>query len=312
MATADGMADTKHHPNIMKRKFTGVMPALLTPFDSNGTILKASVKALIDRLIGQGARGFYLCGSTGEGPILSARQRMTMAEIAIEAIDGRADAIVHTGSINQAEVLELTRHAEEIGATAVSSVPPCFYYKHSVAEIIDYYKCLAEHTSLPVILYATSVFQGLDVNTVVKELTMIPNVIGIKDTRAAYYEMWKLREDCGPELNIINGPDESLACGLMMGADAGIGSTYNVMEDLYCGLYDAFQKRDIPLVQRHQTKINRVIRAILSHGLFASLKTYLSSKGIDMGVQAFPAKQVSADEAKAIVREMDDLLARPL
>ncbi|MBQ6474027.1 MAG: dihydrodipicolinate synthase family protein [Victivallales bacterium] len=296
----------------MKRKFTGVMPALLTPFDAKGTILKDSVKALVDRLIGQGARGFYLCGSTGEGPILSARQRMTMAEYAIEAIAGRADAIVHTGSINQAEVLELTCHAEQIGATAVSSVPPCFYFNYSLAEIIDYYRRMAEHTSLPVILYATSMFKGVDVNAVVKELTRIPNVIGIKDTRAAYYDMWKLREECGPELNIINGPDESLACGLMMGADAGIGSTYNVMEDLYCGLYDSFQNQDIPLVQRYQTKINRVIRAILSHGLFASLKTYLSAQGIDMGVQAFPARQVSDDEAKAIVREMDELLARPL
>lgn len=292
------------------------MPALLTPFDRNGRILTDSVAAVVNWQIKNGADGFYVCGHTGEGPILTTAQRREMAEAVIAACDGRAKVIVHTGSINNNEMLELTRHAEQAGADAVSSVPPYFFYEYNLKEIVEYYKCMAACTSLPVLLYATSSLAGLDVNAMLKELLCIDNIIGLKDTRAKFFEMWKLREMYDEEINIINGPDEMLICGLCMGADGGIGSTYNIMIDQYAALYQAFRQHDIELARRYQTRINRVIKTLCDYScggnIIGLLKAYLTASGFDMGYgAAFPAIPVAGDFADRLKNEIDQLLREP-
>ncbi|MBR0460351.1 MAG: dihydrodipicolinate synthase family protein [Victivallales bacterium] len=296
----------------MIRKFTGIMPALLTPYDEEGNILKKSVFALVDRLIAQGADGFYIVGATGEGVVLSLKQRITMVEYTMEAIHGRVKAIVHTGSINPDEAVELTRHAEQAGADAVSAVPPSYYFKYNNAETVEYYKRLAGATSLPFLMYATPALSTEGVNDIINELIKVENFIGLKDTRANYFEMWKLREQHGDSINIINGPDETLLCGLTMGADAGIGTTYNLMQDLFGALYKAFLAKDIILAQRYQTKINRVIKTLLDNNALRACKEYLTAKGIDMGITRFPRARRSQDEINAMVRTIDTQLALPL
>ncbi len=296
----------------MIRKFTGIMPALLTPYDEEGNILKKSVQALVDRLIDQGADGFYITGASGEGVVLSLSQRITMVEYAMEAIHGRAKAIIHTGSINPDEAVELTRQAEQAGADAVSAVPPSYYFKYDTYETVEYYKRLAGATSLPLLMYATPALSTEGINDIISQLLQVDNIIGLKDTRANYFEMWKLREAHGDNINIINGPDETLLCGLAMGADAGIGTTYNLMQDLFGALYKAFQAKDIALAQRYQTKINRVIRTLIENNALRACKEYLTAKGIDMGITRFPRARRSQDEIDAMVRKVDALLALPL
>ena len=104
---------------MSKIKFTGIMPAMLTPLDSNGKVIKSAVKAMADNMIAAGVDGFYAVGGTGEGVLLTLEQRKAMAEAVIEAVDHRAKVIVHTGAINSLEVLEFTRFATAAGADGI-------------------------------------------------------------------------------------------------------------------------------------------------------------------------------------------------
>ena len=93
-----------------------------------------------------------------------------------------------------------------------------FYFRYTLSETFDYYKSLADRTSRPVLVYANpQTATGMDINAVVAELLKIENVCGVKDTRANYYQLWRLKQLEGGDINVINGPDESLLCGLMMG-----------------------------------------------------------------------------------------------
>ena len=109
---------------MSKIKFTGIMPALLTPLDKDGKVIKSAVKDMVDYMIAANVDGFYAVGGTGEGVLLTLEQRKMMAQAAIEAAAGRAKVIVHTGAINCDEVMELTRFATAAGADGISSVPP--------------------------------------------------------------------------------------------------------------------------------------------------------------------------------------------
>ena len=221
--------------------FEGVMAALPTPLEDNGEIKVKTVKKLIDHLLDEGLYGFYVTGATGEGACLSAKKREVMVNAAIEANAGRGKVIVHIGSIDPYEAMALTRQATKAGADGVSAVPPNYMFEYDADEICEYYTRLAGETNLPLLMYATQKTVALDVNGIIDRLLAVPNIVGAKDTRANYYKMWQLKQLNGGDVNVINGPDETLICGLMMGADGGIGSTYNVMPRWFSELFKAFR-----------------------------------------------------------------------
>ncbi len=294
---------------MSKIRFTGIMPAMLTPLDEKGVVKAATVKTMVDYFLGVGCAGFYVGGSTGEGVVLSVAQRKALAEAAVEATSGRGKVIIHTGSINPDDAMELTRHATAIGADGVSSVLPCFYYNFNMEEVCDYYKRMADNTSLPVVVYAmVATLGGTDVNKMVERLIAVDNIVGAKDTRANYYKMLALKQINGGDINIINGPDESLICGLTVGADGGIGSTYNVMPEWFVELYKRFQAGDLAGARQVQVRINKVIDVLLSWAdgdLMRALKAHMNLRGFDMGVPAYPARPFTGEKLASFKAAME-------
>ena len=107
--------------------FHGVLPALITPFSDDGARLDEEALAqLVDRLIAGGVGGLVPGGSTGEFTTLTHAERERLAEVTIEAADGRVPVVVATGALSTRETVELSVHAERAGAAAVMIVPP-FY-----------------------------------------------------------------------------------------------------------------------------------------------------------------------------------------
>ena len=241
----------------------GVAPALVTPFEKDGTILTKSLTATIDMLYSQGASGFYICGSTGEGPVLTVNQRKITAEATVEANDGRGIVINHVGAASPFDAFELAKHARECGCDAVSSVVPNFYYKYNEDEIVDYYNRLADAAGIPVIAYAQNLLQG-DGVSLMKRLIELDGVIGVKYTLSDYYSMHRIKEINGGDINVINGSDEMFICGLSMGADAGIGSTYNLMCAEYVKLFNQFHSGDLDGAKATQYRLTKWLKSLLN------------------------------------------------
>ena len=291
-------------------RFTGVMPALVTPFDAEGHVKRKSVEQLMNWHLSTGMKGFYICGSTGEGPALMRSTRMEMAEAAVEAARGRGVIIDHIGAPNIHDALALVKHATETGVDAISSLAPTYSFKYTEDELTDYYRCIADATDKPVLVYATAAMGVGNFARLMARLIEIPNVIGVKFTIRDYFEMRKTKEVNGGDINLINGPDETLLCGLVMGADGGIGTTYNVMPDWYVKLYDAFRAGDLATAQEYQFKCNRVTDALIRYsknGAIKATKTALSLMGYDVGSAVFPAREMDADTRAAFKKELTGL-----
>ena len=100
-------------------KYTGIMPALVTPFEEdNKTVRLSAVRDLMELHLQQGAAGFYVLGGTGEGLVMGREAREQMCEAAVQTVAGRVPVIVHVASMHFAEAVELARHAERAGADA--------------------------------------------------------------------------------------------------------------------------------------------------------------------------------------------------
>lgn len=281
----------------------GVFPALLTPISDLGKIKKQGVRQLISWELSKGADGFYIGGATGECYTMETSAREELAQIALEAMEGRGKAIIHIGSYSAASGVRLARQAQRLGADAISATPPPVY-RYGVDELVEYYRILAESVTLPVIVYINSMLGDCDAVEVMERLLEIPNVAGAKFTQNAYYNLFRLSKLKNGGLLLLNGPDETFLCGLVMGACGGIGSTYNIMPGIYQKIFRAFQERDMETAIQWQRKASEIVGILLKFGQIQAMKYLFARKGIDLGKAQPPARELSLEEKKALVMEL--------
>ena len=284
-------------------KFCGVMPALVSPLDANENINVPVLNRLLADLLAKGADGFYLCGATGEGIAITPEERMVLAEEAIKAVDGRKPCIVQVASGNFEDAIRLAKHAEKVGAAAISATPPLFF-SYDKDDVYNYYKKLADAVSIPMMIYYNPA-AGFHINAdIAAKMFEIDNVTAIKWTSSDYFQMMRLKDITNGEMNIINGPDEMLLMGLSAGADGGIGTTYNFMFDIIRGIYDNFVKGDIETAREYQTRAIRIISVLLNYKIIPAAKAVLEAQGYAVGNATFPMKCYSNEEKATIVAQM--------
>ena len=290
------------------KKFTGTLPALVTPLNADETLNVKALEHLVGDLLDVGADGFYVGGATGEGISLRREVREQLAEETIRLVNHKKPVILHIASANFHEAIALAKHAEKSGADAVSAIPPLFY-QYDEDDVYNYYKAIAEAVHIPVMIYYNPA-AGFKVNAEFAARTFeIDNVTAIKWTSSDYYGMIKLKEMTHGEMNIINGPDEMLLMGLNAGADGGIGTTYNFLYPVIHRVYQNFVEGNIAEAQKAQFEADRMIAALLKYHTLPATKVVLEKMGYAVGNPSFPMKRYTEQQKEQIYA---DLLAAGL
>ena len=289
----------------------GIYPALPTPMTADGAINYALLGDLVDFEIGQGVDGLYVGGSTAESFLLTEAERVRIAEAVAAKSAGRVKLIVHTGAGGTDAAIRLSRHAREIGADAISSVPP-IYFKYTTEEIVGYYLDLIEATQMPLVVYNIPAFTGINMTQGgVRELFKHPLVVALKHTNTNMYELERILAG-HPKLVALNGYDEAFLSGLSMGASGMIGSTVNFMARKFIKLREAFFAGRIDEAQALQREANEIIDTMVDVGVFSAVKYAMTLRGIDCGACRRPFKPLS-DEGRARVRAvLETKLGEPL
>lgn len=289
-------------------KFKGVFVALNTIYDKNDEINVDAIKELVRTYKSKGVKGVYVCGSTGEGFLLSTEERMQVAEAVMDVADDDFTVIVHVGCAGTKESIRLARHAEKIGVDAVSAVPSVYYHL-SPASVEKHWNGIIDSTDLPFIIYnipqLTSFNLPLDL---FERMAKNPKVIGIKNSEEPVYNMERYRTVAGDDFIIFNGSDEQYLGGRLMGANAGIGGTYGTMPELFVKLDELINQNKIEQAKLLQYKINDVIFDLISlPSLYGAAKNVISRRfGIDAGVPRSPFLPVENDEKiSAIVDKIE-------
>lgn len=267
----------------MDKKLKGIMPALMTAFDTaTESISKENTAALVKKLKLAGVHGFYVGGSSGEMVLCSVKERMELLETVMEA-SGDLTVIAHTGAMSTADAILLSRHAESSGADAISSVTP-LYYKYSFREIKHYYSRLCEAVNIPVIIYNIPALTGtaLDFGQL-SELLSIDGVGGMKFTSSDFFLLNRLKQEF-PDKVFYNGCDEMLLSGLSAGADGGIGTTYNFMPEMFLSIFELFNNGRMKEANAVQSMANKIIAEVVSKGTLSASKQMICFSGLDYGV----------------------------
>lgn len=231
-----------------KTIFQGIIPPVSSTFDDNGNVDNKSADRVADFLIEQGVNGLFYLGSGGEFSQMNGRQRLEMAEAGVKAARGRVPVLIGVGSTSTKEALELTRHAEEIGANGVIAINP-YYWQVGERNLTHYYDSIASATKLPIMLYNFPSLTGQDLSPqLVKQLvSKYDNIVGIKDTidsvghlRSMINEVKSYR----PDFSVFCGYDDHLLNTLLLGGDGSITASVNFAPQLSVGIYRAVVEGD--------------------------------------------------------------------
>ncbi len=294
---------------IMKTQYHGAYAALVTPYTEDNKINYNELEKLVRYLISQGIDGFYVGGSTAEAFLMSDDERKRVLETVVKANAGERKVICHVGAISTDRAIDFTQHAEKIGADAVSAISP-FYYKFSEREVVEYYNDIMSSTSLPMFIYNFPNFSGFSLTEdVLERMEENKNLAGVKFTSSDMFLLERIKTN-HPNLVVWNGFDEMLASGLIMGADGGIGSTYNCMPRLIHKIYDSFCEGNIEKTHTYQALANDVIKVICKHGVFASVKTILEMDGFSFNGCRKPFSPMT-EEGKIELRNVYEKIILP-
>ncbi len=287
-------------------RFTGIMPALVTPVHEDGSIREDVLRRLVKDLCQTGITGIYALGGTGEGIAMAPTRRKEAIEIIKDALpsDGDIKLINHIAAADLATVKDLARHARSVGVDGIAAVPP-FFYQYDEDGVIGYYRAMSEAAEgLPMLIYASPLSGSpIPVSTVEKMLD-IDGFCGMKYTNPNYYWMSQYKKIDNGNINIINGPDETCVLGLQMGADGAIGSTYNNMPRTFVALYDAVKRADMQTALELQQKANRLIGIMLKYNVIACVKAALEMAGYEVGEPNRPLPRLSPEQKQTFLTEM--------
>lgn len=232
--------------------FKGVIPPVSTIMNDKGEFDADGMGVFIDRLVESDVNALLFLGSAGEFSQMTNAVRKQVAEFCVKRVAGRKPVIIGTGACGTAEVIELSEHAARIGADAVIVVNP-YYASMSEERLYRHYRTISESVSIPVLMYNFPALTGQDLSPalVTRIAKDCPNVIGIKDTVDCISHIRDLilqAKGARPDFKVICGYDEYLFTTLALGGDGGIVGTSNFAPEITCGIYKAFQEKDMAAI----------------------------------------------------------------
>jgi 1-pyrroline-4-hydroxy-2-carboxylate deaminase len=170
----------------------GYWPAAPTPFTPDGAFDERAMRDLIELYVGAGVHGVLINGSSGEWWAQSADERRRVAEVAVQAADGRIPVVVGCTAFTAGDVVALAGQAAELGASGVLATPPPYAHP-TQEEVVAYYRVIDAGIELPLMPYnwprGTAVEMTLDT---LRRLAALEHVVAIKNSTAR----WSLVVDC--------------------------------------------------------------------------------------------------------------------
>lgn len=289
----------------MTKKLVGMYAALMTALTDDGAFSPDRQRALDEYVLRQGLTGLYVGGSSGESGLLDTEELLEQQAVVAEDAPG-IPLIAHVGAPSLRDSVKLAKNAKRLGYAGLSALPP-HSYPFSDAEILGYYKELQAATDLPLIVYEVPIRTGrpIAMDTLVAILDL-PNVSGLKFTSTDMYKLSMLRRR-SPDSTLFFGFDEIYLSGAALGADGGIGTTYNLLGKLYVALERAVRSGDLVEAMRLQEISAIFVEGLLETGVLPGMKAAFRAIGIDVGPTRAPmVMRVSDGDAR-----MAELVKRP-
>jgi len=288
-------------------KLEGVMPALFTNYDGAGEVTDDGLEKQLSFYIEAGCRGFFVGGSTGEGLLQTVEERCRFIEAVVGAVSGQVPVIAHVGALATRDACEIARFAAKAGADFVGSVLPV-YYPVGIEGMAAYYRAIGEAAELPMLVYYLA-YAGtaMTAEQFAENLATLPHVCALKYTSPELETFRKIVELTDDDMTMIMGCDQLLLPALTLGADGGIGTTYNFMPEIIVGIYESYHAGEMQKAEELMARAFRTIQAIKKYPPLSACREVTRMRGFDTGRCRGPIPTLTDEQAKALRKDMEEI-----
>lgn len=296
-------------------KIKGLIAAPFTPMNQDGSLNLEIIEKYSEKLKKDNLKGVFICGTTGEGMLMTNKERRAVADKWVPHQTEDFKVIVHVGTTSLKQSKKLASHAQKAGAFAVGCMGPEFLSPKKVDELVDFCSAVATGApDLPFYYYHIPSVSGIQLSMkefVQKAAVQIPNFAGLKFTHNNFMEMQQCMELDNGRWDILHGFDEVLLAGLALGAEGAVGSTYNFMAPLYYDIIASFKKGDLKTAREKQIISVKLIEIFNKYGgPIVAGKALMKMSGLDCGPCRLPLKNISELKYEIFVKEIKELFSQ--
>lgn len=218
--------------------WTGVLPAITTPFDEALRVDHGFLAQHAQRLIQAGCTGIVALGSLGEGATLNAAEHRNVLATLVKAV--RAPVVAGVPALSTADAVTLAQAAEKLGCAGLMILPP-YVYRGDWREMRAHAEAVLRATNLPAMLYNNPVAYGTDfLPEQIAELARgHANLEAVKESSTDARRVTALRALCGERLAILVGVDDCVLEGMAMGAVGWVAGVTNAMPEATLEMFAA-------------------------------------------------------------------------
>jgi len=292
-------------------KIKGLIDAPFTPFYNNGEVNFEPIQSYAGMLAGNGLKGVFINGSSGEGYMLAEEERMALAERWVAASPPGFKVIVHVGSTCVKTSRRLAAHAQSIGAWGTGAMASPFPKAGRVEELAMYCEEIAAGApALPFYFYHIPVLSGVYLPMLPFLQSVdgrIPNFAGIKYTYESLYEFNQCVRYQNNRFDMLHGQDETILPALAAGGvQGGISGTANYNGRVLTGIIEAWERGDLDTARELQNFAQDVIDVIGRYrGNIVGGKRIMKLTGLDLGPNRIPFRNMTSDEETAMQGELE-------
>ena len=276
--------------------FGRVLTAMVTPFDSDGNVNYEQAAKLAQALIDSGTEGLVVTGTTGEGPTLTAEEKLRLYETTLEVANRNgAHVIAGTTTYNTAESIELSQEAEKLGAHGILMTVP-YYNKPPQDSLYRHFVAIAESVSIPGILYNVPSRTSLNMTAATTaRLSHVDNIAGVKEASADIGQIARIIETADDGFYVWSGNDADTLPVLAVGGYGVVSVAAHVVGKQIARKIYAF----LDGAREESASIHRGLLPLID-ALFVvanpiPVKHMLNTVGMDVGAPRLPLTE--ADDA---------------
>ncbi|MBV9935280.1 MAG: 4-hydroxy-tetrahydrodipicolinate synthase [Actinobacteria bacterium] len=235
-------------------RFGAVLTAMVTPFDANGALDLDTAAQLARWLVDHGNDGLVVTGTTGEGPVLTDEEEISLWKAVREAVS--VPIVAGAGTNDTRHSVQQVKAAEAAGVDGILAVTP-YYNRPSQAGIEGHFRAIAAATSLPVMLYDIPIRTGRKIahDTLIRLITEVPNIVAVKDAALDVSASARLVADAPDDFDLYSGNDDQTLPLLSIGAVGVVGVATHWAGTQMGEMIAAFSKGDVDEARRLNARI---------------------------------------------------------
>lgn len=212
----------------------GCATALVTPFNTGGSIDEEGLRALVDRQINGGVKLLVPCGTTGESATMTEEEDARVIATTIEVARGRAKVIAGAGSNATASAIEYSQRARDLGADAVLQVAP-WYNKPTQEGLYAHFGAIAKAVpDVPIMLYNVPgrTSSNITAQTTLRLARDFENIVAVKEASGNLSQIMEILGERPANFSVLSGDDAVTLPLIALGAQGIVSVASNEIPDL--------------------------------------------------------------------------------